>query len=89
MDEVPAVRPTADPETAQPPPVMLARFRVGVVGESRRTVHVVPIDDAHVTADGLIAYCGQEIPAGTAVRLNQLEGMPCNLCVLRAAPTPE
>lgn len=68
-------------------PVLLVRLKFGVVSESQRKVHAVPLpDDPHPTE--LIALCGAKFddPDSTEF-LSAMCGMPCNLCVL-ATPTP-
>lgn len=63
--------------------VLLVRLRAGVVGESRRSVHVVPFP---VVKRGgvMVAYCGLPIVPIFAEYLDSLRGMPCELCVARA-----
>ena len=68
-------------------PVLLIRFKPGVVGETRRTVHVVPAPDGGAMPDVLTAYCGQQFPPGVIELLGRHEGMLCNPCIL-TAPTP-
>lgn len=67
--------------------VLLVRLRVGVVGESRRCVHVVPFAAAERLGKGgvLVAYCGLPIVPVFAEFLEAPGGMPCELCVVRAA----
>lgn len=64
--------------------ILLVRFRKGIVGESRRVVHVVPVPDA--TEDNLTAYCGQSFRPGEAEMVGE-RGMPCVTC-LASAPIP-
>jgi hypothetical protein len=62
---------------------MLVRLRAGVVGETRRSVHVVPFPEGH--RDGvMLTYCGLPIVPVFAEYLETLHGMPCDLCVARA-----
>jgi len=62
--------------------VLLVRLRAGVVGETRRSVHVVPFG---ARTDGLmVTYCGMPIVPIFAEYLETLRGMPCELCVARA-----
>jgi hypothetical protein len=68
-------------------PVIYVRFKRGIVGETRRTVHVVPAPDPGVIPDVLFALCGERIKPGTAEQLDRLDGMPCNPCIL-SAPMP-
>jgi hypothetical protein len=67
--------------------VMLVRLLPGVVGESRRVVHVVAApDDITSVPEVLTAFCGAQIAPGTAEVLPDLGGMPCELCFLAATP---
>ncbi|GDY33953.1 hypothetical protein [Gandjariella thermophila] len=68
-------------------PILLVRYRVGVVGESRRVVHVVPLADADAIPEVLATYCGERIPLGTVDLLDRPRGMPCTSC-LAIAPLP-
>jgi hypothetical protein len=82
-------RPSYPDRWAQPrlPVVLFVRFRTGVVGESRRSVHIVPVPGQD-TFDQLTAYCGQTFRTGEAELVDtNLGSMPCELCVLRA-PSP-
>lgn len=69
-------------------PVVLVRYRPGVVGETARTVHVVPLPtDEQVGAVG--ALCGATM-LGDIETVTPGEGMPCTLCVINhvAGTTP-
>lgn len=75
------------------PLLAFVRFRKGVVGETRRTVHLVPLPQLAETTPGkaaaklpeqLTALCGQTFSPGEAEQLNEPRGMPCERCVLRA-----
>jgi hypothetical protein len=61
---------------------ILVRLRNGVVGETRRVVHVVPLDEEHVLPDGLVTCCRLVIRPGTAERIDGYAGMPCEGCGL-------
>jgi hypothetical protein len=65
--------------------VLLVRLKRGVVGESRRTVHVVRLPQGNEVSDTLTAYCGEQIDPGKAEMLPELTGMPCNRCLLNAS----
>jgi hypothetical protein len=67
----------------QVPAVMWVRFLPGVVGLTRRVVHVVPVPTDGVIPERLIAYCGQPIGRGVAELLAQPVGAPCVLCLLK------
>jgi hypothetical protein len=70
-------------------PVLLVRLRFGVVGESRRVVHVVPAPQNATTVPAVLtALCGEQIRPGTAEVLPELGGMPCGPCFLAATPNP-
>ena len=63
--------------------VLLVRLRAGVVGETRRSVHVVPFSTVG-NGGVMVAYCGLPIVPIFAEYLETLRGMPCELCVARA-----
>jgi hypothetical protein len=61
--------------------VMLVRYRLGVVGETARTVHVVPLPtDGQAGAVG--ALCGAALMVRDIETVGPGEGMPCILCVV-------
>lgn len=69
------------------------RFRHGIVGETRRTVHLVPvaIDQPSTVgefAEVITALCGQTFAPGECETLAAMTGMPCVNC-LRLSPGPE
>ena len=68
-------------------PVLLVRKRAGVVGETQRTCHLVPMPDNDHTPLALTAYCGELIHRGEAELLAQPSGMPCVGCLFRV-PMP-
>lgn len=79
------------------PLLAFVRFRKGVVGETRRTVHLVPLPQLAETTPGnataqppekLTALCGQAFAPGEAEQLNEPRGMPCEVCLLRS-PAPQ
>ncbi|MFF1611418.1 hypothetical protein ACFVYA_26850 [Amycolatopsis sp. NPDC058278] len=63
----------------------LVRLRRGVVGESRRVCHLIPVPAGPVPAH-LTALCGESIFPGEAEVLDGLRGMPCHACLVRSAP---
>lgn len=83
----PDIAPTERGETDEPPPLGLVRFRRGVVGETKRTCHLVPLLNGDTMPDFLTALCGARIAPGQAELLAQVEGMPCEICMVRA-PLP-
>ncbi|RDI27600.1 hypothetical protein [Lentzea flaviverrucosa] len=62
--------------------VLLVRKRAGVVGETQRTCHLVPVPDGD-TPLALTAYCGELIRQGEAELLDRPSGMPCVDCLFR------
>ena len=64
--------------------ILLVRYRRGLVGESKRVVHIVPVPATDITQ--LIAYCGQSFEAGEAELVGE-RGMPCVTCLAKA-PIP-
>ncbi|WP_052684607.1 hypothetical protein [Lentzea aerocolonigenes] len=74
-------------ETEARMPVLLVRKRAGVVGETQRTCHLVPMPDDDSTPLALTAYCGELIHRGEAELLSQPSGMPCVGCLFRV-PMP-
>jgi hypothetical protein len=74
--------------TEDVPTVMFVRLRRGVVGETLRLVHIVPIlDPDAIPPHVLTAYCGLDIHPGTAELLPEPKGMPCVHC-LATVPLP-
>ena len=63
----------------------LVRLRRGVVGESRRTCHLVLIAAVESIPGSLTALCGEEFFAGQADLLADPAGMPCERCLAQAA----
>jgi hypothetical protein len=68
-------------------PVLLVRKRAGVVGETQRTCHLVPVPDDDNAPLAMTAYCGELIHRGEAELLAQPSGMPCVGCLFRV-PMP-
>jgi hypothetical protein len=64
--------------------LLAVRFRRGVVGETRRTCHLVPTPDLDVVPEALEALCGQTFPPGSCELLDAFAGMPCMSCVAEA-----
>lgn len=66
-------------------PVMLLRYRLGVTGETARTVHLAPL-----RSDGQAGTAGTAL-CGALLRPDQVEtvipghGVPCSLCVISHA----
>jgi hypothetical protein len=61
--------------------VMLVRYRLGVVGETARTVHVVPLPtDGQAGAVGTL--CGAALMVRDIETVGPGEGMPCIVCVV-------
>lgn len=64
--------------------VMLVRTLPGLVGESRRVVHIVPVREATAMSQELRAYCGEVLDLSRVEQLPNLCGMPCERCFLNA-----
>jgi len=58
-----------------------------MIGESRRTCHLVPLPDADAMPRFLVAYCGLRIAPGSGEVLAIPAGMPCEPCMARS-PVP-
>ena len=89
--------PDLDLPAPEPPngPFARVRFRSGVVGESRRTVHLALLPAGVSDTAGLAespgvlnALCGQIFDPGQAELLTSFGGMPCIDCLLQA-PDPD
>jgi hypothetical protein len=65
-------------------PVVLVRYRRGVVGETARTVHVVPLPPEE-RAGAVGAWCGAALMLRDVETVTPGEGMPCTVCVLTHA----
>lgn len=63
-------------------PVVLVRYRRGYVGETARTVHVVPLP-ADKQAGVTSALCGAVLRLDDIETVTPGEGMPCTVCVIR------
>jgi hypothetical protein len=74
---------------ADMPSVMIVRARRGVVRESKRVCHIVPIPDTPDDAvpDFLTSYCGTRLLAGQNELVHGPMGMPCLECLV-TAPIP-
>jgi hypothetical protein len=65
--------------------VALVRLRRGVVGESKRVCHLIPIPVGPAAPDYLTALCGERVYSGQAEVLDRISGMPCHLCLVRSS----
>ncbi|MGH3492076.1 MAG: hypothetical protein ACRDQ1_02415 [Sciscionella sp.] len=66
------------------PALIMARARRGVVGETRRVVHLFPASaSAHRLPLYLVALCGATFAPGQLDQLDEPCGMPCELCLSR------
>lgn len=70
------------------PAIALARYLPGVVGLTRRVVHVVPVTAHGELPERLTAYCGEVMHRGLVELLGRPLGSPCVACLLRA-PLPQ
>ena len=73
--------PGADAAVAAARPVVLARYRPGVTGETARTVHVVPLP-TNGQAGAVSAVCGAVLMLTDIETVTPGAGMPCTMCVL-------
>jgi hypothetical protein len=55
-----------------------------MIGESRRTCHVVPVPDVDAMPQFLTAFCGLRIQPGCGEVLSVPHGMPCERCLARS-----
>lgn len=62
---------------------MPVRFRRGVVGETKRTTHLVPVPVGDMPIV-LVALCGTEFGPEQADLLDGIRGMPCEHCEVEA-----
>ena len=60
---------------------VLVRYRRGVVGETARSVHVVPLTTGS-RAGAVRALCGTVLMLAEMDAVDPGEGMPCTACVL-------
>ena len=73
--------PDAGAAVAAARPVVLVRYRTGVVGETARTVPVGPLPtDQQAGAVG--ALCGAALMVHVRETVTPGQGMPCTVCVL-------
>jgi len=64
--------------------MVLVRYRPGVIGETARTVHVIPLPtDERVGVVG--ALCGAALMVHDIETVTPGKGMPCTMCVLTQA----
>jgi hypothetical protein len=69
------------------PAVLLLRYRQGLVGESRRLVHIASVPDDGAPMESLTVYCGHSFAPGEAELVGGPGGVPCLACLMRA-PVP-
>jgi hypothetical protein len=55
-----------------------------MVGESRRTCHLVPLPETGTMPSYLTTFCGLHIAPGAGEVLNAPAGMPCEPCLARS-----
>jgi hypothetical protein len=63
------------------------RLRRGVVGETQRTCHLVPVPNVGTLPAVLTALCEQQFVPGQTEQLAKLCAMPCVACLVLAAST--
>jgi hypothetical protein len=81
MSHTPANRGGNDPAPATPP-VLLARYLPGVVGESRRTVHLIPLPAGGGAGAAGVALCGALLHPDAVEMVAPGHGAPCTLCLV-------
>jgi hypothetical protein len=65
--------------------MVFARYRAGLVGETRRLCHVVELPAGDTVPDALSALCGEAFPPGVLEQLAAWHGMPCIACTVEFA----
>lgn len=71
-----------------PEPISLViRYRPGLVGETRRVAHIVPMRPGEWHGYNLTTWCGGAVAVPDLEVLTPGDGMPCVGCV-RRAPLP-
>lgn len=68
--------------------LLMVRAREGLVGNVRRTCHVVVVPEDGTLPAFLTACCGVRFTPGSAELVNQISGMPCETCLAKA-PVPD
>ncbi|MGH3692412.1 MAG: hypothetical protein ACRDRX_00125 [Pseudonocardiaceae bacterium] len=68
-------------------PVILVRYRPGVVGETARIVHLVPVHPGAQTGAAGVALCGTLLRPELVETPTPGHGMPCSQCLLSQAST--
>jgi hypothetical protein len=72
------------PQGSDDPPVLLICYRAGVIGETQRTVHAVPLLPGRRSAQGMLtALCGAILTPAELEIVAFREGIPCIACVFR------
>ncbi|WP_245533498.1 MULTISPECIES: hypothetical protein [Actinoalloteichus] len=66
------------------PILLIVRLLPGLVGETRRTCHLIPIYRHVPLPRALTAYCGHRFDVDTVEPLWRITGMPCNACLARS-----
>ena len=65
---------------------ILVRVKQGLIGETRRVIHSVPVPGDGLTGV-LLTHCGERFAPAEIDRLSTFDGMPCEGCMIRAALT--
>ncbi|MGH3772115.1 MAG: hypothetical protein ACRDRW_12090, partial [Pseudonocardiaceae bacterium] len=63
-------------------PIALLRYRPGVVGETGRTVHLVPLPPECQAGTAGVALCGALLRPDLVETVRPGQGMPCTLCMI-------
>jgi hypothetical protein len=68
--------------------LLFGRPLPGIVGETRRVVHVFEVPEQNATPERLTAFCSASFGPGELELLDRPLGMPCESCLQRT-PTSE
>lgn len=63
--------------------IVFARYRAGMVGETRRVSHVFRLPAGDELPDAVESLCSQRFPAGVLESVPPWSGTPCMACTLR------
>lgn len=75
----------AHPLVADTRPLVLLRYRPGVIRQSARTVHQAPLPNSG--AGEIRTLCGALLPIDHVEMVTLSRGMPCTMCLLSPPPT--
>ncbi|MBV9011181.1 MAG: hypothetical protein JO272_03885 [Pseudonocardiales bacterium] len=79
-------KPTTPPQVTDTGPVLMVRYRAGVIGETQRTIHAVRLLPANTSAEGtLTALCDTILNPADLDIVDFRDGMPCMTCLFHLA----